>query len=74
MVDDLQRLGFLVEVAEDRIAVEEDRAVDARSERALSAEADFAVGRGDAEVGVAVERIPRAFPIHVAHVGGVKRG
>ena len=21
-----------------------------------------------------VERIPRAFPIHVAHMGGVKRG
>ena len=56
MVDDLQRLGFLVEVAEDRIAVEEDRAVDARSERALSAEADFAIGRVDAEVGVAVEQ------------------
>lgn len=55
MVDDLQSLCFLVEVAENRVAVEEDRAVDAGAERALTTKANFAVGRVDADVGIAVE-------------------
>ena len=35
---------------------------------------DVELGKAGIIAAAEVERIPRAFPIHVAHMGGVKRG
>ena len=56
--------GGVAVADEDEVRIE----LDEKLERGLAA----VVGVG--AVGDVFERIPRAFPIHVAHMGGVKRG
>ena len=56
--------GGVAVADEDEVRIE----LDEKLERGLAA----VVGVG--AVGDVFERIPRAFPIHVVHMGGVKRG